>query len=481
MARASGRGRGRTTTAALGAVCVAMLLLPAAAAAGTWTAREIVTENTQPALYGISCPSTTLCVATGTDNTIVSSTEPTGPAGAWKVVFPGTGSFETGQGPNSFFNGNEIRGVSCPSTGLCVAVSLSGYVYTTSDPTGDAGAWATTDLSPSGPNVHMYGVSCPTTGFCAVAAGEGKIVTSYDPTGGPGAWAVTQMPVGELRDISCSSVTFCVAVGDDGTIAASTAPGGGPGAWQVGTAPAGAGEIGGVACTRPSLCVAGNQEGDVLVSTAPGAAPSTWSTVPSGATVQIWGASCASATECATVDNNADVTISTAPTGGASAWHEENLIPYKYENGVVTYNGTFGISCVPGGELCAISGARGNILTSTDPFAPSAKPNQLGGPTPVGEKVVKRPRARITTAPHRRIRTARRAVRVTFRFRAVSSARGFQCSFDGGRWRRCRAPLRSRAALGRHRFRVRAIGPTGLTGPPAHHRFVVLPRKRVRT
>src|ERR1700761_358333 len=147
-----------------------LLVLPAAAAAGTWTSREIVTETTQPNLYGISCPSTTLCVASGTDNTLVSSTGPTGPATAWKIVHPGSGAEEVPAGPNSFFNGNEIRGVSCPSTRLCVAVSYSGYIYTATDPTGDAGAWAVADLSPTGPNIHMYGVSCPTTGFCAVSA-----------------------------------------------------------------------------------------------------------------------------------------------------------------------------------------------------------------------------------------------------------------------------------------------------------------------
>lgn len=461
----------------MGILCVSVLLVaPAGAAAGTWTTREIATPETQPALYGISCASTALCVATGANNTIVSSTEPTGPASAWNVVHPGSGAVAVDDEPNSFFNGNQIRGVACPSTHLCVAVSLDGIIYTSTEPTGGAEAWAVADLTPTGANIHMYGISCPTTGFCAVAAGGGKVLTSYEPTGGPGAWAVTQLAPAELRAISCSSVSRCVAVGDEGTVAATVEPGGGAAAWQLGTVPAGSGAIGGVACSGPKLCVAGNEAGQILVSTATAAAASTWSAAPSGATVQIMAASCASATECATVDNNADLSLSTEPTAGAGAWHEENLIPYSYANGEVTWNGTFGISCVSGGELCAISGARGDLLTSTDPFGLTAKPNQLGGPTPVGSKLVKRPKTKILSAPRHRLRTHRHRIRVAFRFRATSSARGFQCSLDGRRWRRCRDPLRRRVGHGRHRFRVRAIGPTGSTGPAARAGFAVLPR-----
>jgi hypothetical protein len=463
-------------------LCIACLgalaALPASAAAGTWTTREIVTPETQPALYGIDCPTIHLCVAAGGNDTIVSSTAPTGPASAWTVVHPGAGATPSPT-ENGFFNGNQIRDVACPSTRLCVAVSLDGVIYTTTEPTGGSGAWTVADLSPTGPNIHMYGISCPTTGFCAVAAGGGKVLTSYDPDGGVGAWAVTQLPTtDELRAISCASESRCVAVGDGGTVAASIDPDGGASAWNLGASPSGGGSIGAVSCVGTSLCVAGEELGALLISTATGASPSAWSTVPSGAYLQITAASCASATECATVDNNADLTTSTEPTGGAAAWHEENLIPYAYANGELTFNGTWGISCVPGGELCAISGARGLLLTSADPFGTTGKPNDLGGPTPVGSKLVKRPRTRIVTSPHRRIRTGRHKVRVTYRFRAESSARGFRCSFDGSRWHRCSAPVRFPVGRGHHRFRVRAIGPTGLQGPVARDGFAVLPRHR---
>jgi hypothetical protein len=51
---------------------------------------------------------------------------------------------------------------------------------------------------------------------------------------------------------------------------------------------------------------------------------------------------------------------------------------------------------------------------------------------------------------------------------------GFVCKLDRRPLKRCRSPKRYRhIGLGRHVFRVRAIGWTGLKGPAATSRFVV--------
>lgn len=147
------------------------------AAAAEWTGHPLGGEAAAAPIYGISCPTESLCVGVGGNNTIVSSTDPTG--GPWNAVYADEGVF-----PGSP-NQREIKGISCPSTTLCVAVSLLGKVLTASEPTGGASAWSSADLSPGGPNIHLYGVSCPSTTFCVAVGGEGTIATSTDPRAAP--------------------------------------------------------------------------------------------------------------------------------------------------------------------------------------------------------------------------------------------------------------------------------------------------------
>jgi hypothetical protein len=79
------------------------------------------------------------------------------------------------------FIGNQLKGVSCPSSGLCVAVDQSGNVVTSSNPTGGAAAWTVTHVD--GFN-SLSGVSCPSSGLCVAVDQSGNVVTSSNPTGG---------------------------------------------------------------------------------------------------------------------------------------------------------------------------------------------------------------------------------------------------------------------------------------------------------
>jgi hypothetical protein len=214
---------------------------PASALASDWTEHPLAGEAAQAQLFGLSCVETSLCVAVGGNNTIASSSDPTA-AGGWQAVYA-----DEGVSPGNP-NQRLLKGVSCPTTQLCVAVSIQGKILTSTDPTGPASAWSVADLTPTGPNIHLYGVSCPTSGFCAAVAGGGKIATSTDPTGGAAAWTVTDLPEPlELRGVSCNSPSLCVAVGDDGTeikpspdnlgeVISSTAPA--AGIWQQPSSPA---------------------------------------------------------------------------------------------------------------------------------------------------------------------------------------------------------------------------------------------------
>jgi hypothetical protein len=456
------------------ALLLALALTPAVASqatAATWTDRQLPGEAATMVLFGISCPSTSLCVAVGSGNTIAASTNPTGGPASWGVANVGSGS-------NGQPNQREIRGVSCPSTQLCVAVSFEGLIYTSTNPTGNAAAWAVTDLDGPGPSTHLYGVSCPSPSFCAAAAGGGKIVTSTNPTGGAAAWSTTQLegPL-ELRGISCPSPALCVAVGDDGDgirpkdtdngqVISSTNPLGG--VWQRGAMPGAQGTLYGVSCPSPALCVSGNRIGNLLVSTAPTGPASAWTAVDGGGTVQITDTDCVSPSLCVAVDNNSDVLTSTDPTGGAAAWTFTNLVPFPGVDGTAA-NALWGVAC-PAVSLCAIAGAAGQIFTSEDPFAASPVP-------PVKKDKKQRKRPRVTIASHPNPGTELRGRKLTARFRFFArhhvKVRGFACKIDKRPLKRCRSPKGYRVGFGKHVFRVRAIGRTGLKGPPAVARFKV--------
>ncbi len=482
----SSSGVVRGSAAALAALICC--LLPAIAAptyGASWETRQLPGEAAGSALFGVSCPTASLCVAVGSNNAIASSTDPTGAASSWKVVYPGEGPLTTSSG---FFSGRQIRGVSCPSQRLCVAVSFDGKVYTATDPTGGAGAWRVADLSGDGPNAHFYGVSCPTESFCAASAGGAKVATTVNPTGGAGAWTVTQLEAPmELRGIDCASAALCVAVGDDGDnirpeptedrplLASSTAPLGG--AWSKALLP-GLRSMYGVACPSRDLCVSGDTLGNLLVATDPAAGAGAWRQIDGGGSVQITDVDCVSSSLCLAVDNNGDVLTSERPDGGPADWSFANIAPYPGVDGTMA-NALFGASC-PSRSLCAIAANDGHIFTSADPFAASAD----GSPVATGRRGKrrhrrprpKRPRVTIAAVPKPGIELGRRRhVTVRYRFfaRRHAQVRGFLCKLDRRPLRRCRPPKTYRVGFGRHVFRVRAIGWTGKRGPVAVDRFRV--------
>jgi hypothetical protein len=475
--------RGRRAIIGLAVLAAALFAVAPSGASAAWSRTQLPGPAAKIYLLDVDCPSTSLCVAVGTDNLIASSTDPTGGPRAWSYGYAGDGPWEkTDEWPGSDISGKQVESVSCPSANLCVAVTDKGFIYTTANPAGPASSWAVTEIphTKSG-NIHLFGVSCPTTTFCAAVTGkrsdEGKILTTSEPRGGLSAWRIAEFPGEnfEFRGISCPTTSLCVAVSEDGRIVASTDPGGGASAWRTIGAPGGAG-LASVACVAAPLCVSGNGTGIVLASDDPLAA-SGWTTVHGDGTVQITGAACASSSQCLLVDNNGDVLTSTDPTGGEGAWSFANLMPYTEAEG----NALFGASC-PSPSLCLASGARGQIFVGTDPFAAADGPRASGGRSAGRGKRHRRRRGR--KRPRSRIVTVRLPMKkqvhdhrgkVMIRFHSVGRAYGFVCKLDRHRWRRCHSPKRMRVRVGKHVFRVRAIGPTGLRGPAAVERFQLGP------
>jgi hypothetical protein len=449
---------------------------PAAAGDGPeWRLTNLGGHAGEMFLLNVSCPSTSLCVATGTQNLIASSTNPTGGPAAWHSVFAGEGFYEAPSG-SPVISSRQVQGVSCPTTQMCVAVTTLGQIYSTTDPTGPASAWKVVEI-PSRGNTHLYGVSCPSASLCVAVSGRrvntGKVFTSTNPTGGAAAWHVAELGESlDLRAVSCSSVSLCVAAGANGELVASDDPTGGVSAWERLGAPGGPGTQQAISCVA-GLCLSGNEGGNLLTSTNPLSA-SSWRERAGGGSVQITGASCASASACVAVDSNGHVFSSTSPTGDSGAWRSEVLAPYSPEAEEFAPedpNGLFGASC-PSPSFCALVGSGGQIFTSTDPFAVPASPPNGAGPGHARHGP-KRPRTTIAKFIPPSPREVRHGTgRVFLRFYANGPVRRFECRVDRHSFHRCRSPERHiRVRNGIHAVRIRAVGLTGLRGPAAVERF----------
>jgi hypothetical protein len=479
------RGKRKLTVwllALAAASCLASVgALAPPALASPWTTAQLPGAAGKVFLLGVSCPSQELCVAVGTNNLIASSTDPTGGSSAWRFVYAGEGPSPFIPPSNPVISGRQIQGVSCPSTGLCVAVTDQGNIYSSTQPTGPASAWRVTPIEEGGGNTHLEGVSCPSASLCVAVSGgrnltglnnSGKVFTSTNPSGGATAWHSTQLDGSpNLRAVSCGSPSLCVAVGAEGRIVTSTDPTGGAAAWNAVGEPGGPGVLGGVSCVAAALCVSGNESGNLLSSTNPSADASSWSETGGGGSVQITGVSCPSASECVAVDDNGDVLTSTDPAGGAAAWSFANVVPFTTEEG----NALLAASC-PSASLCAVTGSLGQIFTNSAPFAKTA----MSETTPRRRRK-KRPTVKIASllTPFRRQLEDHRG-KVLIRFYSRDGARGFLCKLDHHGFRPCRSPMHYPVGVGHrvaahHVFRVRAIGFTGLEGPVTVERFTIYP------
>ncbi|MBS1893814.1 MAG: hypothetical protein JST59_21150, partial [Actinobacteria bacterium] len=65
--------------------------------------------------------------------------------------------------------------------------------------------------------------------------------------------------------------------------------------------------------------------------------------------------------------------------------------------------------------------------------------------------------------------------RVKIRFSASEAGSTFRCKLDNRKWQSCRSPyMTPKLALGRHVFKLKAVGTTGLVGKPATKSFRVV-------
>jgi hypothetical protein len=164
-----------------------------------WKIRKVIRKG----LFGVSCPSSSLCVAVGRNGDVVTSTRPAR-GGSWRLTnVPGT---------------QRLSAVSCASKSLCVAVNGAGRktetgpfgeVAVSTDPTGGSGAWTVTKVD----GTSLYGISCPSKLLCVATDDFGYAISSTDPTGGAAAWDMQRIDYSHrLSGVSCPTRSLCVAV-----------------------------------------------------------------------------------------------------------------------------------------------------------------------------------------------------------------------------------------------------------------------------
>ncbi|MGD0686985.1 MAG: hypothetical protein ABSA03_17950 [Streptosporangiaceae bacterium] len=191
----------------------------------SWTVRTSQNPGGSYTLFGgVSCASTASCVAVGSqfdgvseDLTLVESWN----GSSWSVV-PSTPS----PGENNF-----LAGVSCVSSTHCVAVgqAQTADLTTTVIESWNGGSWQLADSSnPGSTSDQLNDVSCAGSKSC-VAVGDdtsGGVTDTLIETLSGGSWPATTSPdpsssYNTLRGVSCTAPGSCAAAGSDAPAATS--------------------------------------------------------------------------------------------------------------------------------------------------------------------------------------------------------------------------------------------------------------------
>ena len=359
--------------------------------------------------HGVSCVSSSFCVMVG--SAFFPPNPNTGQQGVYAVVETYNGSKwslvsipEPSGVSSSDYNG--LDGVSCISTTFCVAVGTTyGSIALTSKPSFvdtlievyNGSSWSVLS-SPDvgGTNSYLNGVSCVTTTFC-VAVGFSGRVANFKPiieVYNGRVWAMTTGPVqagsSQLFSVSCVSVTFCAAVGINENAAGiepmmETYNGRD---WSLTPAqgtPSGY-ELFSVSCTSTTFCVAvGYNENPSIgfqsvIEVYKGCSWEVASTPNVMGLLRnyLFGVSCASSTSCV-ADGWLQPEGSFIETYNGNAWSVEPVTSFaKTKNPGYTV----GVSC-PSVSFCVLSGVAGGTganANASEPFAMQASGDVTGSP-----------------------------------------------------------------------------------------------------
>jgi hypothetical protein len=340
-----------------------------------WTLVPVPTPSgaSTIALDGISCRSSTQCVAVGAAFGNNDSSELPGAevwnGSAWSastVPVPGGSTFAS------------LVGVSCVSTTDCVAVGSYEDTSSNEDPfaeTWNGAGWAVQTMpSPSATsNLYTSGVSCTSSTACIAVGGyqssTAEVAFAERLTGGSWSVLTVPMPAGSdyagLSGISCVS-TGCVAVGSDENSGGTSLPlveNWNGAAWSIVSAPKPNGstetELNSVSCTSSSACVAvGDYVHSKELPLAESLGSSGWKVTtvpaPTGGGSRFFDVSCVSAQSCIAVGEiYAPTTETLADAWNGSKWTFQSTPTPKVPDGYLS-----SIACTSASACTAVGSAQ---------------------------------------------------------------------------------------------------------------------------
>jgi hypothetical protein len=330
--------------AGVAVIATALALPSAASAANVWSGPTTI-DNANPPSY-IACPSSTFCVAVGTNG--------------YAQTFNGT-SWGTPQfvDPSLNLSGSPLISISCPSTSFCAAVDLAGREIQWG-----GSSWtspAQIDTTANG----MTAVGCASASLCVAgdAGGNGFV---YNGSSWSGPIPINNTSNHEsIGDIACPSAAFCVAVGEAGSVETSTDGGA---TWTNPPQIIGSNDLTSVSCPTTTFCVAVDTAGNAYTYNG-----STWTTTPiDAANLTLYSVSCPSSSFCAAIDNVENVLMFNGSTWSA---------PQQLETGAVLHPG---VACASASFCAAVDGGGAAFIYGS---ASSAPPPSTLAPPVLGKTV----------------------------------------------------------------------------------------------
>lgn len=194
---------------------------------------------------------------------------------------------------------------------MCVGITGTSDLLTSTDPGGGAKAWKRTDMYPYKPTRGTpNGVSCA-VGICAVAGESGYLLTARNPLLGLGGWRGEEdiASWAPLSGVTCASRKLCIAYGYS-LILTSTNPARGARHWKAEDIfihfRHSANLIAG-SCTPHGFCVVGGRSpggrvGTIFINSAVSRHPGKWRAARIDKTL-VKAISCPSSALCVALDS----------------------------------------------------------------------------------------------------------------------------------------------------------------------------------
>ncbi len=367
-----------------------------------WTAESIPADSEET--LGISCPSTTTCVAVGAGPYPSSecSPFPNCPVSVSFVMSTTNGgttwSGEGGSSPG-LDEGDSFSNVSCPSTSECMAVgSSNGFGEQRGIAEGILLSGTCTlvtgcgTLAYPGSTSYLGSVSCFSASTCTAVGGPLSGFKGQIATAGATGWTTQNAPLGAVSGVTCPSASECMVSGgvaEDGQPGAVAATTNGGANWAaVFSFPYAVSNLFAVSCPSPSVCTTvggttgpGESSGDfgpgegpgMVLNSTDGGAEWTPQALPAG-TGPLSAVSCASTSVCEALGSDPYVgaPFIVGTTNGGATWQSQTAPPgiqYLTQLSCPSTSACTGIGETPGGPVI-IGTIDGGATWTTEPAPP---------------------------------------------------------------------------------------------------------------